>query len=142
MPNYIDNEEFLKLILVYQKTGNRIVYNEIGKKFLAIVKNKMRMPCYINYTDDRKSEMISDALWYMTKNLNKYDPAFMMGDEPRKSPFAYFGMVADNAFLQKIAEYQKRDKIFRPIGYIDNIEGSALQRSTLFKTYIEHDSVN
>ena len=133
MPNYIDNEEFIKLILIYRKTGNRIVYNEIGKRFLAIVTNKLRMPCFINYSDDRKSEMISDALWYMTKNIAKYDPAFMMDDSLRISPFAYFGRVVDRAFLQKIAEYKRRDKMFKPITYIDNIESDAFQKSTVFR---------
>jgi hypothetical protein len=133
MSNYIDNEEFLKLILIYRKTGNLIVYNEIGRKFLAIVTNKLRMPCFINYSDDRKSEMISDALWYMTKNLSKYDPTFIMDDSLRKSPFAYFGKVVDRAFFQKIAEYKKRDKMFKPISYIDNIESDVFQKSTVFR---------
>jgi hypothetical protein len=128
MPNYIDNEEFLKLILAYRKTGNTIVYNEIGKRFLTIVTNKLRMPCYINYSDDRKSEMISDALWYMTKNLMVYDPTFIENDSFRKSPFAYFGKIVDNAFLQKIAEYKKRDKMFKSISYIENIESNAFRK--------------
>lgn len=139
MPNYIDNEEFLKLILIYRKTGNRIVYNEIGKKFLSIVVNKLRMGCYINYTEDRKSEMISDALWYMTKNLSKYDPDFMDGDLLKKSPFSYFGMVADNAFLQKIEEYRKRDTMFTAISYIDNIQSGVVKKSTVFKPPVDSD---
>lgn len=133
MPNYIDNNEFLKLIIVYLKTNNNIVYNEIGKRFISIVINKLRMPCYINYSDDRKSEMISDALWYMTKNLTKYDPSFVMNDTLRNSPFAYFGKIVDNAFKQKIAEYKKRDNLIKSIRYIDNIEDNAYRKTSTFK---------
>ena len=139
MANYIENEEFIKLILIYRKTNNKVVYNEIGRKFLAIVTNKLRMPCFINYSDDRKSEMISDALWYMTKNLMKYDPMFVADNSLRKSPFAYFGKVADNAFLQKIKEYKKRDEICTSISYIDNIESVTFKRSTIFNGDLEEE---
>jgi len=133
MPNYIDNKEFIRLILVYRQTGNQVVYNEIGRKFLAIVKNQLRLPCFINYTDDRKSEMISDALFYMSKNLDKYDPGYSSGNAMEGNPFSYFTMIAQRAFLQKIAEYKKRDAIMRPISYIENLEDTAYRRSTTFK---------
>ena len=137
MPNYIDKEEFIKLILVYRKTKNRILYNEIGKKFLAIVTNQLRLPCFVNYTEDRKSEMISDALWYMVKNIDDYDPMFFSDDVLKGNPFQYFSIVAKRAFLQKIAEYKKRDAIFKPISYIDNIESMAFRKSTIFKNRVD-----
>lgn len=137
MSNYIDNEEFIKLILIYRKTKNQIVYNEIGKRFISIVTNQLRLPCFINYTDDRKNEMISDALYYMTKNLDDYDPIFTSDDILKGKPFWYFSRIAQRAFLQKIAEYKKRDAIFKPISYIDNIEAVAYKRSTIFKNHID-----
>lgn len=134
MAHYINNKEFVKLILIYKQTQNQIAYNEIGRNFIRIVKNQLRLPCFINYTDDRKSEMISDALFYMSKNLNRYDPGYGSADPLEGNPFAYFTMIAQRAFLQKIAEYKKRDAIFKPISYIDNIQSSVYRRSTTFRT--------
>lgn len=137
MPNYIENEDFIKLILVYRKTGNRILYNEIGKKFLAIAVNQLRSPIFINYSQDRQSEMISDAVFYMTKNLADYDPMFASDDVSKGNPFSYFTTVARRAFFQKIAEYKKRDIMLKPISYIDNIQSSVCRKSTTFKELID-----
>lgn len=137
MPNYIENDEFIKLILIYRKTGNRILYNEIGKRFLVIAKNQLRLPIFINYSQDRHHEMVSDAVFYMTKNLADYDPMFASDDVSKGNPFSYFTTVARRAFFQKIAEYKKRDEILKPIGYIDNIQSSVCKKSTVFKEIID-----
>lgn len=137
MPNYIDNEEFIKLILVYKKTRNKVVYNEIGKNLLAIVNNQLRLPCFINYTDDRKSEMISDALYYMTRSIDRYNPMYASGNALEGNPFSYFTMIAQRAFLQRLAYYKRMDAIFKPISYIDNIEGIAYRKSTIFKNHVD-----
>jgi hypothetical protein len=139
MPNYIQNEEFIKLILVYRQTKNKILYNEIGKRFLAIAKNVLRLPIFINYSYDRQCEMISDAVFYMTKNLEDYDPLFASDDANEGNPFSYFTTVARRAFFQKIAEYKKRDAMFKPIDYIDNIESSAFRKSKIFKDTVDID---
>ena len=139
MPNYIENEKFIKMLLVYRRTKNPILYNEIGKVFLEISRNKLRMPCFINYTNDRKHEMVSDAVFYMTKNLNDYNPMHAGGDVNKSNPFGYFNKIAERAFFQKIAEYKKRDAVLKPITYIENIESSALKKSNTFRHIIEID---
>lgn len=139
MPNYIENELFIKLILVYRQTGNKLLYNEIGKKFLAIARNLLRSPVFINYTKDRQCEMISDAVFYMTKNMEDYDPLFVSDDANEGNPFSYFTTVARRAFFQKIAEYKKRDAMFKPIDYIDNIESVAFKKSKIFKDTVDTD---
>ncbi len=139
MPNYLENEDFVKLILVYRKTKNPILYNEIGKRFLEIARNQLRLPCFINYSNDRKQEMISNAIFFMTKNLHDYDPLFAGGDITKSNPFSYFTTIARRAFWQTLAEYKKQDARTRPISYIDNVEDAVFRKSTTYKNRIETD---
>ena len=62
MAEYIKNKTFLKLLTEYKKTKNKKIYNEIGKCFLLIATNLLNKPKFINYSEDRKNEMISDAV--------------------------------------------------------------------------------
>jgi hypothetical protein len=59
--------------------------------------------------------MISDAVFYMCRYIDRYDIE-------KLNPFAYFTMIAKNAFLQNIIEYRKRSDMFTSIEYIDNVD--------------------
>ena len=115
MAEYIKNKEFLRLLREYEVTKGKKVYNEIGKCFLLIATNLLNKPKFINYTPDRKDEMISDAVYYMCRYVDKFDTT-------RTNPFAYFTTVARNAFLQNIQDYNKRDDMFTNIEYIENVD--------------------
>lgn len=113
MAEYVNNKEFHNLLKEYRETGSKKTYEKIGKSFLLIAKNLLNKSNFINYTPDRKDEMISDAVYYMCRYIEKFDVS-------RKNPFAYFTMIARNAFLQNINDYTKRDCLFTSIEYIDN----------------------
>lgn len=115
MAEYVKNKDFLKLLQKFKKTKDKKVYNEIGKCFLLIATNLLNKPKFINYTPDRKGEMISDAVFYMCRYVDKFDTE-------RTNPFAYFTTVARNAFLQNINDYSKRDSMFTSIEYIENVD--------------------
>jgi len=115
MSEYINNKVFYSLLKEYRETGSKKVYEEIGKCFLLISRNLLNRANFINYTQDRKDEMISDAVYYMCRYIDKFDLN-------RKNPFAYFTMIARNAFLQNINDYTKRDNTFTSIEYIDNCD--------------------
>jgi len=115
MAEYINNKEFHGLLKDYRQTRSKKIFEQIGKSFLLIAKNLLNKSNFINYTQDRKDEMISDAVYYMCRYVDKFDVE-------RKNPFAYFTMIARNAFLQNINDYSKRDLMFTSIEYIDNCE--------------------
>lgn len=115
MPNYVNNKVFLKCLVEYQKQKTKKISNKIGNIFLAISQNLLNKTNFINYSEDRKDEMVSDAVFYMVKYIDRYDIT-------KKNPFSYFTTIAKNAFLQNINEYSKLDDMFQKIEYIDNID--------------------
>lgn len=117
MADYINNKYFYSLIKEYKDTNSKKVYENLGKCFLLISQNLLNKSSFINYTPDRKDEMISDAVFYMCKYINRYNLE-------RTNPFAYFTKIARNAFLQSINDYKKRENMFTSIEYIDNIENN------------------
>ena len=114
MANYVDNQNFRELLIEYRNGGSKKIYEQIGRDFLLISQNLLNKSNFINYTQDRKDEMISDAVFYMCRYIDKYDVT-------RDNPFAYFTMIARNAFLQNINNYSKIDSMFTSIEYIDNM---------------------
>ena len=117
MPNYVVNKDFYNRIKEYKKTKSKKIYEQIGKDFILIATNYLHRSNLINYSQDRKNEMISDATYYMVKYLDKFDIN-------RFNAFAYFTTVAKNAFLQYINDQKRRDEFFTSIEYIDNMESN------------------
>jgi hypothetical protein len=135
MSNYIDNKTFVQIILKYKLSGDKKLQNEIGKCFISIVNGLLRNPSFINYSSDRHDEMMSEALFYMSKKLPTYTPDVNI--KGRDNPFSYFTMIAYRAIIQRINFYNRRDKIFKPINYIESFENKVLSKSTLFKNEID-----
>lgn len=109
---YCNNKDFLILLKEYQKTKDRKVANEIGKFFILIAERFLRKDNFIDYTDDRKQEMISDAVYYMWRFLDRFDIN-------HDNPFSYFTTVAKNAFLQYLNERKKYEEMFTSIDYME-----------------------
>jgi DNA-directed RNA polymerase specialized sigma24 family protein len=122
MAKYVNNKDFYNQLKDYRETRSKKAFENIGRSFLLIARNLLNKSNFINYTPDRKDEMISDATYYMCRYIDKFDLN-------RKNPFAYFTTVARNAFLQSINDYTKRDSMFTSIEYIDNCE--VVDNSTL-----------
>ena len=116
--NYLNNEDFIRLLIQFNQTSNKFVYSKIGKCFLLIAKNLLNSPRYINYTQNWKDEMLSNALYYMTKRIYSYDPT--MSD--KENPFNYFTTVAINAFEQTLTKQRKISDSFQSLDYIENME--------------------
>lgn len=115
---YINNSEFQGNLIKYFETKDKICKEKIGKDFLKIAQRILHKPCFINYTPDRKDDMISDATFFMVKYMDRYDPT-------RGNPFAFFSQIAFNAFRQNINKTKKRTAMFVPLNYLDNVGSEA-----------------
>lgn len=116
MANYVNNKMFLKLLKEYKETESRKIYNEIGKIFILIATNLLNKTNFINYTQDRKDEMISDATYTMCRYINLYKV------EKSNNPFAYFTRVAYNCFRQNLNYHKKLNKHFISLSFIENFD--------------------
>lgn len=116
---YVNNAEFLDLLILYQQTKDKKVHNKLGVIFLKISNGMMNRPNFINYSHDRKCDMISDATYFMSKYLDRYDVT-------KKNPFAYFSQICFNAFLQSINKQNKLSNEFISISYIENMDGDVI----------------
>jgi hypothetical protein len=108
---YIDNEEFLELIKGYKKQiPPRIISEELGEMFKKIADNVAYDRKFINYTDEWKNEMKSDALFNCCRYIDTFDP------NKSKNPFAYFTMVIINAFKMRIKKEKfqlQKDRVIK-----------------------------
>lgn len=111
---YVFKTDFLNLLKEYKETKNRRVYDKIGTIFLAIARNLLNKHYFIQYTQDRKDEMISEATYYMCKYIDKFNL-------DQDNPFAYFTTTAWRAFLQYINERKKHDSMFKSLEFIEDI---------------------
>jgi DNA-directed RNA polymerase specialized sigma24 family protein len=129
--NYVDNEVFYNLLAENSKIQRIIdiglpkkdleileikqskIKNDLGRIFIRICRGYISRPNFINYTIDRKQEMISDACFYMTKYMYNFN-------EEKTNPFSYFTRICHNAFLQYINKQNLMDGKLQSIGYIEN----------------------
>lgn len=115
--HYVDNEEMLRVLIEYKKNPTRKLSNMIGEMIMKISEHSIMSPSFMNYTNDRKLEMISDANYLMVKySIKKFDPL------QSNNPFAYFSQTAKNAFLLYIKNQKKKELMLSNISYIDQLE--------------------
>ena len=112
--NYVDNKQFLALLIECDKTGSRVAYEKIGKIFQLIARNFLNKPNFINYTQDRKEEMESDGVFLMLRYMKNFDLT-------KKNPFSYFTMIAFNSFLQNIKKYKNKQNMFVSLDFNENL---------------------
>lgn len=111
---YVNNVEFQEHLVAFFNNKDNSAKEKLGKIFMIIAQRILNKPCFINYTRDRKDDMVSDATFFMVKYMDRYDPA-------RGNPFAFFSQIAFNAFRQNINKTKKRNAMFVPLNYLDNI---------------------
>jgi hypothetical protein len=115
---YINNTSFMELITRYKQSNSQRDYNNIAKNFMLICNRLLTRPCFSSYSKDRQEEMASHA----QMNMIKYLPNFKLGYID--NPFSFFTKIAYNAFVQKINQNKKYDKIYKSIGYIEMMENN------------------
>ena len=109
---YCKNSDLIEMINNYRKTKDPRIKNQLGKSFIQIAERFLRKPSFVDYTEDRKKEMVSDATYYMWRFFDNFDVS-------RGNAFAFFTTVAKHAFLQYLNERKKFDSIFTSVDYIE-----------------------
>ena len=113
---YIDKKEFYKLMVEWKTCQSNEAYQKIGKNFLKIATNYLNKARTINYTQDRKDDMISDITWMMIKKIDCFD------HEKYDDPFAYFTSICRNAVSQTFNKKHRDNELFVRLNYMDNFD--------------------
>jgi hypothetical protein len=92
----------------------RKIEEKIGALYIEVAHGMLRRPNFINYPQDQKDDMISDALFCMTKAGAKYDTNY-------PNPFGYLSQITFHAFIQSIKNMKKRTGLFVSIEHIENL---------------------
>lgn len=93
------------------------VNNEVGKLYAKVAEGMMKRPNFINYPPDQKVDMISDALFYMSRAGERYDVK-------QPNPFAYFSQITFHSYLQSIKNMKKRIGMLVSVDHLENFDGS------------------
>lgn len=110
--HYINNEEFLKSLLLYKKNVRKakrdkvdkpVIPNYIGECFMKIAERLATKPNFANYSF--RDEMIGDAIENCLMYFENFDP------KKSKNPFAYFTQIVFYAFLRRIAKENKNQYV-------------------------------
>lgn len=103
MPNYVNNKDFLKILLDFQekrkKDPNYPFPEELVNTFQKMIDKIATRHNFFGYKfiDDMKQE----AMYFCLKAATKFDP------EKSQNPFAYFTSVIWNAFISVIMKEKK-----------------------------------
>jgi len=101
---------------VHAKEMDRL-YEKLGDILLKIATEFCKRPSFMNYTQDRKDELISDATYAMLQGLNKFDLRYA-----NKNAFAYFTKITWNSFKQTMNSFKKRKNVFVRVEHIENFD--------------------
>ena len=107
--HYIDNEEFLKEMIIYKrefdeaKSKNELppmISEYLGECFMKIAQRLSFRPNFINYAF--KDDMISDGIENCVQYIKNFNP------EKSSNPFAYFTQIIYYAFIRRIQKEKKQ----------------------------------
>lgn len=110
--HYIDNNEFLAVLVKYQKDVRRAkrnkenkppIPNYIGECFMKIAEHLSYRPNFANYS--YRDEMIADAIENCLMYFENFDP------KKSKNPFAYFTQIVYYAFIRRISKEKKQQYV-------------------------------
>ena len=107
--HYIDNEKFLKEMIIYKRKFDEakskdelppIISEYLGECFMKIAQRLSFRPNFINYAF--KDDMISDGIENCIQYIKNFNP------EKSSNPFAYFTQIIYYAFIRRIQKEKKQ----------------------------------
>ena len=126
MADYIKKIDFHNILKDYKETRSKKSYEMIGRCFLKISENYLNKPCFINYTQDRKDDMISEGVYDMIRYIDNYNVHEMerkMRTEGHiPNPFCYFTQYARNGIIRYLGLKKKDAEVLIRLTFIENID--------------------
>jgi hypothetical protein len=124
---YFDNAEMLELfrqkyeLEALERTPDverklERIKNKIGVLYIKVADGMMKRPNFANYPPSQKEDMLSDALFVMSRAGDRYDVNFA-------NPFAYFSQITFNAFRYSLKNMKKRTGLFVIVNHLENFDG-------------------
>lgn len=110
--NYINNKTLFEAMVLYRNSVQKAIEegkpapqipNYIGQSIIMICENLARKGNFSSYT--YKLDMISDGIVDCVAAVDNFNP------EKTNNPFAYFTMIAWNAFIRRITKEKKQTYI-------------------------------
>lgn len=110
--HYVDNEEFLRVLVKYQKDVRRAkrnkedkppIPNYIGECFMKIAEHSSYRHNFVKYS--WRDEMIADGIENCLMYFENFDP------KKSKNPFAYFSQIIYYAFIRRITKEKKQQYV-------------------------------
>ena len=107
--HYVDNEKFLKEMIIYKRGFDEakekdelppMISEYLGECFMKIAQRLSFRPNFINYAF--KDDMISDGIENCIQYIKNFNP------EKSSNPFAYFTQIIYYAFIRRIQKEKKQ----------------------------------
>ena len=126
--HYVDNEKFLREMVIYKKEYNAakeagkeppMISEYVGECFMKIANRLSFRPNFINYAF--RDDMISDGIENCLQYLGNFNP------EKSKNPFAYFTQIIYYAFIRRIQKEKKQVVIKQKLLRDSNFDDLTLQ---------------
>lgn len=112
---YVNNKEFLRLLVQHKQVEEGKNWEELGKIFLKIATRYLNKPSFIQYSIDRKQDMISESIYFMVLRWRSFD------ETKYNNPFAYFTEIAKNAVNKYLGERNHDSQYISNIQFIDSL---------------------
>lgn len=131
---FVKNDEFLRLLEEFKET--KVLTDELGKVFVTMAKNMLFSKQFINYSDDWKAEMESDALFNCCRYAGTFDT------QKGSNPFAYFTRLIINAFIMRINKEKKKnskEEELKTMAFDEFLTGNGLH--DVSRSNIDYDNV-
>lgn len=131
---YVSPKELKEEVIKYIKSGDsvetRTISNRLGEMIMLIAKHYATKPNFSGYFF--KNEFISNAVYYMCKNLSKININL-----PNCNPFSYLTAITYCSFISTIKKYKKelkniqelREKIYSDFCQAEGLVGIKNRKS-------------
>jgi hypothetical protein len=125
---YIDKNEYLKELLKFKKSGKSS--DRLGELFKLHVDKMGTSFAFKNYT--YLDEMKSDALIFLLKYANRFDPEFISDKVQGTTCFSYCSTIIYRAFIQTINREQRYADLKNDIIQNQNHLNGSAPKSSIF----------